>query len=132
MAALSSAIASAAKPFSSKFHTHSVPFPVFVFPPTTLTSARAPRRANSHSRVSESSSLQRESKWCPRWPSPSPSATPIASSCLWPSEACLRERDFRRSSRLKRSERELRGRTSQERRWGSATAVTKVKAGRRW
>ena len=35
---------------------------------------------------------------------PSPSATPIASSCLWPSEACLRERDFRRSSRLKRSE----------------------------
>ncbi|QCD94014.1 hypothetical protein DEO72_LG5g2092 [Vigna unguiculata] len=122
MAALASAIASAAKPFSSKFHTHSVPFPVFVFPPTTLTLAQ----------VSQSSSLQRESKWCPRWPSPSPSATPIASSCPWPSEACLRERDFRRSSWLKRSERELRGRTSQERRWGSATAATKVKAGRRW
>lgn len=35
----------------------------------------------------------------------------------------MRERDFRKSSRLKRSERELRGRTSQERRRGSSAAA---------
>ncbi|QCD96062.1 hypothetical protein DEO72_LG6g764 [Vigna unguiculata] len=50
---------------------------------------------------------------------------PIASSCPWPSEACLREQDFCRSLWLKRSERELRGRTSQERRRGSATTAMK-------